>query len=186
MRVMNIIFMSILIVSLVGCSITSSDILKSRNDEQNEGSKEQYVYKSIDLFNMNRQERIDMGIDLNYSPDGRHFFVTDKYGYFRKIYLYEDGKKEVEIFDFCDWFGEEALRDRTTEVRLFWGGKSDKIYLHVPFGDTLRLWVYSLKSGKWERVDISFVENSNFITSLHNTDMLLIKEGEKFYLVDVV
>ena len=88
MRVIKIAFIFVFIISLIGCSITSNNTFESENVRQNQNNKKQYVYKSIDLFNMDRQTRIKLGITLKYSPNGSHFFITDKYGSnFTKVYL---------------------------------------------------------------------------------------------------
>ncbi|KGG79445.1 hypothetical protein Y919_12015 [Caloranaerobacter azorensis H53214] len=157
MRGIKLASIFVFIIALIGCSIISNNTSESENAIQNQNNKKRYISKNIDLFNMDKQTRIKLGITLKYSPNGKHFFITDEadpYGdYFTKIYLYEKGKKEVEIFDFYDFFGKEEIRDMAV-VRLFWGGRSDKIYLHVPFSDALEFWAYSLSKHKWERVNI--------------------------------
>ncbi|MDI6706880.1 MAG: hypothetical protein QME73_11580, partial [Bacillota bacterium] len=133
MKAINIVFIFVLTISLAGCSIMGSNAVEPENAEQNQDGENQdeksdmSLSDSIDLYDMDMQTRIELGIALDYSPDGRHFFIKDKYGSnFIKVFLYEDGEKEIEIYDYCDFFGIIDLGARDmTEDRFFWGGMSD-------------------------------------------------------------
>lgn len=144
----------------------------------------------FDYYSTDMQQRLEKGIGIKFSPDKKQFLMTDIVSEFKSIYLFDEKKNQTEVFNFNEWFGDAAVRDMY-ELSYFWSGKSDSIYLYLPYsnetGSSLfELWEYKIGEKKWVAKDVSFLtEVTKIITYIYETNLLLVEKNKKYYFLDL-